>query len=87
LRLAAPVNHTFSTCAIRRKGIMPETDNPSKPSSAANPATVFQPAELTDSQYHEIADTYLDHALGIFEEIQDQKDELDVEYSVCTFYH
>jgi frataxin len=66
---------------------MPETDNPSKPSSAADPAPLLQPAELSDSQYHEIADRYLDHALGIFEEIQDQRDELDVEYSVCTFYH
>lgn len=41
-----------------------------------------QPASITDEQYHKLADQYLDDLLVTFEEEQDAKDEIDVEYSV-----
>jgi frataxin-like iron-binding protein CyaY len=37
---------------------------------------------LTVNAYHELADAWLEHALVRFEELQDQSDEIDVEYSV-----
>ncbi|KAI4599146.1 Mitochondrial chaperone Frataxin [Pestalotiopsis sp. 9143b] len=40
-----------------------------------------QPASITDEQYHKLADQYLDDLLVTFEEEQDAKDEIDVEYS------
>ncbi|ETS79401.1 hypothetical protein PFICI_09254 [Pestalotiopsis fici W106-1] len=40
-----------------------------------------QPAQITDEQYHKLADQYLDDLLVTFEEEQDAKDEIDVEYS------
>jgi len=36
---------------------------------------------LTVNTYHELADAWLEHALARLEELQDQSDEIDVEYS------
>jgi frataxin len=40
------------------------------------------PANITDAEYHTIADEYLDRLLSRLEEIQDEREEVDVEYSV-----
>ncbi|RYP62181.1 hypothetical protein DL769_007422 [Monosporascus sp. CRB-8-3] len=40
-----------------------------------------RPAEITDAQYHELSDEYLDNLLHRFETAQDERDDLDVEYS------
>jgi frataxin len=40
------------------------------------------PAELAPSEYHELADQYMDDILARFEEEQDKNGEIDVEYSV-----
>lgn len=61
---------------------MPETDNPVKQAPADGTVTT-KPVELTDDQYHELADVYLEQALAKFEELQDEADELDVEFAVC----
>jgi frataxin len=39
-------------------------------------------AELTDAEYHALADTYMDNLLIRLEELQDQREDVDVEYSV-----
>lgn len=39
------------------------------------------PAEITESQYHEIADEYLETIVNKFEELQDEGEDLDVEFS------
>jgi hypothetical protein len=44
-----------------------------------------QPADITDEQYHKLADQHIEELLVIFEEEQDAKDEIDVEYSVRLF--
>ncbi|KAI6785386.1 uncharacterized protein J7T54_007028 [Emericellopsis cladophorae] len=72
---------SFSTCAPRFKGIMPDTENPAKPSADTTSGGPAKPVELTEAEYHEVADHYLDRALAKFEEIQDQADELDVEFA------
>lgn len=60
---------------------MPDTSEPAnKPAAQAN--SIPQPVELTDGEYHEVADVFLENALSKFEEIQDQSDEVDVEFSV-----
>lgn len=60
---------------------MPETDNPSKQENADVPPSVGV-AELSDSQYHELADAYLDIVLSKFEQLQDSREDIDIEYSV-----
>jgi frataxin len=64
---------------------MPDTENPAKPPAGAEKEAAPSPVELTETEYHEVADQYLDHVLAKFEEIQDQADEIDVEFSVCPF--
>ena len=60
----------FSTTIPRSKPLDPDT------------LKNAQPAMITDDEYHAIADVYLESILEKFEELQDQKDEVDVEYSV-----
>ncbi|KAI8676691.1 Ferroxidase [Fusarium sp. Ph1] len=72
----------FSTAPARTRGIMPDTENPAKP---LNESEDVQPsvavAELTDGEYHELADEYLDNVVGKFEELQDEREDIDVEFS------
>ncbi|KAH8677844.1 Frataxin-like domain-containing protein [Xylariales sp. PMI_506] len=39
------------------------------------------PADVTDAEYHELADEYIDELLTKYEHLQDEKGEIDVEYS------
>ncbi|KAI1381588.1 Frataxin [Hypoxylon crocopeplum] len=38
-------------------------------------------ASITDAEYHELADEYLDTVLGKYEELQDESGDVDVEFS------
>ncbi|KAM0426964.1 hypothetical protein ACHAPT_007862 [Fusarium lateritium] len=72
----------FSTVPARTRGIMPDTENPAKPldeSEDVQPSVSV--AELTDGEYHELADEYLDDIVGKFEELQDEREDIDVEFS------
>lgn len=53
----------------------------SRPVSAEALKTA-QPADITGDEYHKLADQYIDDILVRFEEEQDAKGEIDVEYSV-----
>lgn len=60
---------------------MPDASEPA--SKPAAPTSIPKPAELSDSEYHEVSDVWFENALSKFEEIQDVSDEVDVEFSVC----
>lgn len=45
-----------------------------------------QPAEMTEGEYHEIADEYIDTLLTEYEKMQDERADIDVEYSVRRLY-
>lgn len=74
-------SHRFSTCAVRPQSTQPDNASAATPASEAKPV-IPTPAELSVNTYHELADAWLDHALARFEELQDQSDDIDVEYSV-----
>lgn len=64
---------------------MPDTEHPAKPLNEteevqSTPAV----AEITEKEYHELADEYLENVVNRFEELQDQREDIDVEYSVRT---
>lgn len=40
------------------------------------------PANLTDAEYHKLADSYIDSLLAHLERMQDKREDMDVEYSV-----
>ncbi|PFH55669.1 hypothetical protein XA68_17854 [Ophiocordyceps unilateralis] len=67
--------------AARPRGIMPHSENPSKPEAAKSEPS-YGVLELSDSEYHELADAYLDAVLAKFEQLQDGREDVDVEYSL-----
>ncbi|KAI1274438.1 mitochondrial chaperone Frataxin [Xylaria sp. FL0933] len=53
----------------------------SKPPLSSDDLKTAQPANITDEEFHKLADEYLDALLGEYETMQDQRTDLDVEYS------
>lgn len=78
----------LSTTSSQRKGILPDSDNPTPP-NVLDHASPAAPAQLTDGEYHEVADEYLEIVLAHLERIADQTETVEVEYSVraLTFAH
>lgn len=70
----------FSAQVVLRKGIMPDTSNPDK-APTGNQIT-FVAAELSDEEYHDLSNEYLNDLLEKFETLQDDGSPVDVEYSV-----
>ncbi|KAF5714212.1 regulator of mitochondrial iron homeostasis [Fusarium mundagurra] len=72
----------FSTTISDKRGIMPDTENPAKPLNEAE--EIHQNAvvaNITEQEYHDLADEYLDNVVGKFEELQDQREDIDVDFS------
>nr|XP_036579965.1 mitochondrial chaperone [Colletotrichum truncatum]KAF6787721.1 mitochondrial chaperone [Colletotrichum truncatum] len=70
----------FTTSAVANRGIMPDTDNPQvKQTPSDNVKTSV--AELSDSEYHDLADAYLETVVTKLEELQDAREGVDVEYA------
>ncbi|KAF5625908.1 regulator of mitochondrial iron homeostasis [Fusarium tjaetaba] len=72
----------FSTTVSDKRGIMPDTENPAKPLNEAE--EIHQSAvvaDITEQEYHDLADEYLDNVVGKFEELQDQREDIDVDFS------
>jgi frataxin len=61
------------------RGIMPDTENPAN--EAEKTEETIAVAELSEAEYHELADAYLEKVLTRFEELQDERDDIDVEFS------
>ena len=71
----------ISSTTPRNIAILPGSDKKPEPKEPAKIAELV-PAEITESQYHQLADEYLESILGKFEEMQDLREDVDVEYSV-----
>ncbi|KAM3084389.1 Mitochondrial matrix iron chaperone [Clarireedia jacksonii] len=66
-----------------RKGISPESENP-QPHEPEGNAPHKQATELTAAQYQELSDEYMNMVLEKLEELQEEREDIDVEYSVCS---
>ncbi|RDA93210.1 hypothetical protein CP533_3178 [Ophiocordyceps camponoti-saundersi (nom. inval.)] len=81
LRSGLASRRSFAAPSMARpRGIMPHTENPSKPEPAKS-ETSYGVLELSDNTYHELADAYLDTVLAKFEHLQDSREDIDVEFS------
>jgi frataxin len=76
-----PTSRFLSTTRPSLKGLSPETDNP-QPKEAEPQNLASAPADLTMDEYHKLSDQYLEKLVDKFEALQEQKDEIDCEYSV-----
>lgn len=74
----------FLSTTPGRGGITPD-DKPPQPKDAEPIKTVVSPANITDAEYHAAADEYLERLMGHLEQMQDQREDVDVEYSVGCF--
>lgn len=75
---------SFSSTRTIQKGIRPETEEP-QPKETWQPVS-REPTKLTDEQYHEVADVYFERMVAQFEELQERREDIDVEYSVCQSF-
>ncbi|KAK3939254.1 Frataxin-like domain-containing protein [Diplogelasinospora grovesii] len=73
---AAPAR--FISISTQRSGITPD-DEPVK--DTETPKVVQTPAEITDSEYHAVADVYLEKLVNHLEELAEKREDVDVEYS------
>ena len=82
-----PSARTFSSCRSARIGLTPESDDP-KPTSpqASHTSSGTEPASISDAEYHEISDQYMNTLQLVLEEAADKDHSkgLEVEYSVST---
>ncbi|KAJ9625945.1 hypothetical protein H2204_010244 [Knufia peltigerae] len=79
---------SFSTSRISYKGILPESSEPQPPKTDSSHGS--SPAQISDAEYHEIADQYLDTLVLALEELSESRtDGLEVEFSagVLTVTH
>jgi frataxin len=63
------------------QGITPD-NKPVERKDVAEEEKVITPANITDDEFHRHADYYLERLLTHLEELQDEREEVDVEYSV-----
>jgi frataxin len=66
-----------------RKGISPESEDP-HPLEPESNTPHKQAAELTAAEYQELSDEYMNTVVEKLEELQEEREDVDVEYSVCT---
>ena len=71
----------FISTTPDRQGITPDNKAP-EPKDDVTPEVIKTPADLTDTGYHLVADEYLDRLVTHLEELQDEREDIDVEYSV-----
>jgi frataxin len=71
----------FSSTPITSKGLSPESEDP-HPKPAESNTRAASPAELTIEEYHKLSDEYIDAVVSRMEQLQEERDDVDVEYSV-----
>jgi frataxin len=76
---------SISSTTSRQISILPD-GNKEPANKADEPAKTVNhaPTEITEAQYHQLADEYLEAILNKFEELQDNREDVDVEYSVTS---
>jgi frataxin len=79
-QLSIPITtrRLFSNSSVRT-GITPDDKAPKTPET---PPVTKTPADITESEYHTVADEYMDKLLTHLEALQDTREEVDVEFSV-----
>lgn len=80
---AVNCSRTFSVSASKATGLMPDTENPSTPKREPL-ATTLTPAEITDEEFHTLSDAFLEKVHEKAEQVQEGREDVEVDYSVST---
>lgn len=76
-------SRSFASSAPRATGLMPDTENPSTPKREPL-ATTLTPAEITDEEFHTLSDAFLEKVHEKAEQVQEGREDVEVDYSVST---
>jgi len=74
---------TFSVSTWRKAGLMPDTSDP-KPVESEESHEIQDPTPLPDEEYHMRADGFLEQVVNKMEELQEGREDIDVEFAVCS---
>jgi frataxin len=78
---AVTCSRAFAVSAPRATGLMPDTDNPSPP-KLDEVATTLTAAEITDEEFHTLSDAFLEKVHEKAEQVQEGREDVEVDYSV-----
>ena len=71
----------FSTSTRKRAGLMPDSEDP-QPPNRVEEHRMTQPTEIDEEEYHTHADQWMDAIHERAEEMQEEREDVEVEYSV-----
>ncbi|KAI9795856.1 MAG: hypothetical protein M1825_001070 [Sarcosagium campestre] len=74
------INRAFNAAATRRKGLSPESSEPA-PKDRTETDHAPMAAQLNDEEYHTRSDALLEDIVSKLEALQEEKGDLDVEFS------
>lgn len=70
------------TAQVLLKG--PSRTQSQQPAEAEGSIATPAPVPISEQEYHKIADEYLELILGKFDQLQDEGEDVDVKFSVCS---
>lgn len=73
----------FSVASVRCKGLSPDQEDPA-PKESQPTEHLQDPTPLEDEEYHERAELYLEEIVSRVEELQESKEDLELDYSVSS---
>lgn len=74
---------TFTSTGNVAKGLSPESEEPNPSIAEEHPSLgVRGPAEISEERYHELSDEYMNNLVEKLEQLQEETEEVDCEYSV-----
>jgi frataxin len=79
-----PPIHRFISNTACRKGITPDDK---APKNVETPPVTKTAADISENEYHTVADRYMDTLVTRLEQIQDEREDVDVEFSVRPHPH
>jgi len=65
---------------------MPHSEDPEPPNAEPHD-DASKAAEISDEEFHEHADRYLEALVAKVEEMQESREDLDIEYAVCVLLY
>lgn len=72
----------FFSTTVPRHSILPDQENP-PPKESEPTVQASEPTPLEEDQYHTLADQLIEQIVTRVEEVQEGREDVDVEYSVC----
>ena len=76
------LSRPLSSTGIALKGITPESSNPQPKEPESHDVSASSPTQITMEEYHLVSDEYMDRVVQKLEQLQEAREDVDVEFSV-----